>query len=132
MEEALTAYLLAPATGIAAILESRLTWNVRDQGGALPCGVLTLVDRVPVDADEGETGLTEGRLQVDAYAADFDTALAIGRLFRAALSGVAAFAQGGVSFRGVFMDSERHGIERVSGEDNAHRVSQDYQIWTGE
>lgn len=128
MEEALRAYLLAQ-TAIANLVAARIHWGMRPQGEALPGIVLGVVSRLPVARHSGPAGLSEARIQIDAYGATYAQARGLARALRAALS-VRAFEQGGVKFQGAFQLGERDLSEAGATEaTRVFRVSLDFQMW---
>ena len=127
MEEALTSYLLTDAS-LAVLVGNRITWAARPQASTLPSIVLQVIDGVPVYADEGETGLTETRVQIDAWGKDYASAKSVARAVKARLSG-ARVTTGGVEFQAVFVDSEQDLFERGQGGEELYRTTIDFMVW---
>lgn len=127
MEEALINYLLADG-GIAGLVGDRITWSARPQASDLPSIVLHVIDGVPVYVDEGETGLTATRVQIDCWATNYAAAKEAARAVKARLSG-ARVVFGGVEFQAVFTDSEQDLFERGQGGEELYRTSIDVMVW---
>jgi hypothetical protein len=126
MEEALRAYLIAD-TALSALISTRLAWGVNDQGGAMPRVTLQVISGSPEYSDEGESGISENRVQVDCFASTYASAKAVARAISARISG-ASFTQGSVRFN-IFIDSERDDAEAFDGGREVHRVSMDLMVW---
>lgn len=86
MDQALVTYLRDTAA-IAALVGTHIDWGLRPQGSALPALGLTVISRIPVDSDEGDSGLYQTRVQVDCWAASMTAAKALAAPVKAALSG---------------------------------------------
>jgi hypothetical protein len=126
MEESLRAYLIADTT-LSGLISTRLAWGVNDQGGAMPRATMQIISGSPEYSDEGESGLSENRVQVDCFGTTYASAKAVARAVTARVSG-ASFIQGGVRFN-VFIDSERDDPEAFEGGREVHRVSLDLIVW---
>ncbi|MBX9758702.1 MAG: DUF3168 domain-containing protein [Beijerinckiaceae bacterium] len=126
MEEAFRAYLVAD-TALAALISTRLTWGLNDQGSALPRVTLQRISGNPEYSDEGEAGLSEARVQADCFATTYAGAIAIARAIKARVSGE-NFTQDSITFD-VFIDSERDFTEMFEGGREVHRVSVDLMVW---
>lgn len=128
MEEALTSYLLA-SSGVTSAVGQRVFWVLRPQGSDTPCLVLNVVSDVPQYVMGGADGLSQTRVQVDAYGTTYSAAKNAMRAAKARLSG-ATFTQGGVTFQGAFGDGERDSFEAGSNTaDRFFRVSVDFILW---
>lgn len=131
MEEALVNFMLADA-GLAALVSTRINWQTRPQGNALPSISLHRVSGVRDYAMEGPTGLVESRVQVDCWGETYVSALDVARAVRDLLSGIRQ-TTGGIELQGVFISGERHDYEKDGNAAEAfHRVSMDFQIWHSE
>jgi len=111
MKAALTSRLLT-APGVIAVVDDRISWGRRAQGGVLPAIVLHLINGRPDYHHAGPSGLVESRVQVDCWATDADgsgnantIAEDVAQAVKASLSG-ARFSLGGIRFDGVFLSSE--------------------------
>lgn len=122
MEEALRALLRAD-TAVAAIVGTRVDWNTRPQGDALPAITLHRITGSPGYHVAGSDGLYESVVQVDCWASSFPAAKTLARAVEAALSGHI----GGV-FRAVFIEALR---DRVDDGQPAliHQSSLDIRAW---
>lgn len=123
MEEALRARLLA-TVAVTAICGTRIDWGAHPQGQAWPALVLARIGGVEGATLTGRDGLDAGRVQIDAWAADYATAKALGRAVVVALH---CLRTGG--FLGVFHETTREGREGGSNEvDRPYRVSLDFMV----
>lgn len=86
MDQALVTYL-RNTTAISALVGTNIEWGLRPQGSALPALGLTVVSRIPVDSDEGDSGLYQARVQIDCWAASMTGAKALANAVKALLSG---------------------------------------------
>lgn len=105
MEVQLTARLLSEES-LTAVVDDRITWLRRDQGGATPAIVLHRIDGAPDYHSLGPSGLVESRVQADCWGATYAEAKAAATALKAVMSG-ARFAQGVVRFDAVFVIDER-------------------------
>jgi hypothetical protein len=105
MEAALIAKLLA-ATGVTALVSTRINWSRRVQGAALPCIVLHRVSGLPDVHHAGASGLVVSRVQVDCWAASYGSAKAVARAVETAIT-AQTFTQGAIRFDVILVDSER-------------------------
>lgn len=126
MEEALVAKLLASA-GVTALVGNRINWTRRPQGNATPAVVLNMIDGSPGYTLAGPDGLYRNRVQVDCWAKTYAQAKLTARAVDAALSGFKGVS-GGVSFRAVFIDSERDDYA-AEGPDPLNRTMLDLMVW---
>jgi hypothetical protein len=121
MEEQLRALLLA-ATGVTALASTRVNFGEHPQGQPLPAVVLNTVQDAEGHDLEGVDDLSQGRVQIDCYAATYGAAKLLARAVRGALDGY----KGG-DFMGVFLVSARDGREGGTNEaDRPFRVSMDF------
>lgn len=105
MEEDLRALILADA-GVTALVGTRVSWDERPQGSAVPAIVLWLISQ-PIDYDlGGAITLVETRVQADCWGRTKASAKATARALAALLSGYSG-EQGGTRFQGVFQDNAR-------------------------
>ena len=105
MEAALIAKLLA-ATGVTALVSTRINWSRRPQGAALPAIVLQRVSGTPDVHHAGASGLVVSRVQVDCWAASYGSAKAVARAVETAIT-AQTFTQGSIRFDVILIDSER-------------------------
>jgi hypothetical protein len=105
MEAALIAKLLA-ATGITALISTRINWSRRPQGAALPAIVLQRISGTPDVHHAGASGLVVSRVQVDCWAASYGSAKAVARAVETAIT-AQTFTQGATRFDVILIDSER-------------------------
>ncbi|WP_426043699.1 tail completion protein gp17 [Caulobacter sp. DWR3-1-2] len=126
MEETLIAYLLA-SPSLVALIGDRLTPGVRTQGALLPALVFNLVSDLPDYSNSGPTGLTQARIQLDAYGATYAQAKAVARAANARLSGWRR-AVGGWAIHGVFQQNA-HDTFTNDAPEKIHGVSTDFIVW---
>ncbi len=128
MDQALVTFL-RQTTAISALVGStRIDWGLRPQGSELPALGLQVISRVPVDSDDGDSGLSQARVQMDCWAANKTAAKALATELRRALSGQ-RFECLDVQFKGVWTENETdYGAELDKGGTPIHRVSVDYRI----
>lgn len=86
MEAAFRAALLA-VPAVAALGPARVSWGAVPQGAALPAVSITRISGAEGMTMRGRDGLTEARVQVDAWADDYEAALAIARAVERTLHG---------------------------------------------
>jgi hypothetical protein len=122
MEEAFRAVLLATSGVTALAPAARINWGVHPQGAALPGVVLNTISDAEGLLMNGPTGLFEGRVQVDCYAASYSQAKALARVIRTRLHGYR-----GDGFQLVTHVSSRDSREGGANEaDRPFRVSMDF------
>lgn len=123
MEEVLRSYLIS-SDGIPA----NTNWGSAPEGSSLPGVVLNVASDVSDMTQQGPSGFSTTRVQIDVYAETFGQAKKIARSIRRALDGYS-----GVDFT-AFRISEYDGGDM--GDDPGSRIfrnSHDYQIsWTFE
>jgi hypothetical protein len=127
MEKALRDYLLAD-TAITAVIDDRVHYVQRPQGGALPALVLTVISSVPAYEYTGAAPLVAARVQIDAYAAKYDAAKELARLVVARLGGQRVL-QSDVNMRFFKVDERDDRGEAQTAGVAVFRVSTDYQVW---
>lgn len=130
MEESLTALVLADA-GVAAIVGTRVTWLTRPQASALPAIVLQLISAIPVDSDEGDSGLVASRVQIDGWATSPLDAKKTIRAVKQRLSG-RQDQHSGTEFQGIFTEDERDAVEETHAGQVVYRAGLDIIIWHNE
>lgn len=131
MEEDLIA-LLKDDLGVASVVNDRVYWAVRPQGGALPDIVLHNIGG-PVDYHMGgPSGLKQMRIQIDCWSKVSKLqALSVKRAVEACLSGQQANGNA-VEFQGFFIDNAAADIERVGDAGEIiFRERLDFIMWTG-
>lgn len=126
MKQALVNHLLA-AAGLTALVGQRISWVTRPQASQLPSVSLQKISGNPIYVDEGESGLSRTRIQIDAWGADFDSADQVAQQIHIRLSG-AAFTRDGVTFRLSHKDNERDNVEQGAGGEVFYVVRQDFFI----
>jgi len=128
MEEDLVAQLLADA-GLSALVGDRITWNLRDQAGALPAVVLHLIDATRQRFLGGRRSGFEGAyLQADCWGSTFAEAKDVSRAFRAALDNLTGAFRGSAEEHerdDAFLDPAPVGHRPAE----LHRTSLDVRVW---
>jgi hypothetical protein len=128
-EKSVIAYLLAD-TPTAAQVGTRVYPVARPQGSSLPAVVVQCVTRLPVYADDGESGQTQMRITVTCYGVTYAQAKDLAVLVRSRLSAVRDVTQGTVTFRYIMLLLEQDLRELGSDEaEYQYKVIQDYTIW---
>ena len=87
MEEALRALLTSSAAVTAIAPAARINWGTHPQGAPLPALVLNVISDAEGLTMQGPDGLSEGRMQADAYAMTYGEAKQLSRAVRAVLHG---------------------------------------------
>ena len=122
MEEQLRAILLASSGVTALAPANRINWGAHPQGAGLPALVLNVVSDAEGLHLKGPDGLSQGRVQIDAYAVTYGGAKTLARAVRAVLHG---YRGGG--FRLVSHVATRDSREGGSNEaERPFRVSLDF------
>ena len=122
MEEALRTLLTSSAAITAIAPASRINWVVHPQGAGLPALVLSVVSDAEGLTMQGPDGLSDGRVQIDAYAVTYGEAKTLSRAVRAVLHG---YRGGG--FRLVQHVATRDSREGGTNEaERPFRVSMDF------
>lgn len=128
MEEALIAILLA-SPAVRAIADARIFPGMVPQGEVMPAVVVNVISGARQYADDGEVGLADVRIQIDAWALTFTDAKRLGRAVTAALSGFDGQVND-VEFQSVTQEDER---DLQEGGSNAaeyrFRNSRDFIVW---
>lgn len=128
MEEALLERLTSDGA-ITTLVGNRVTWMSRPQATGLPSVTLQRVTGGPLYTNDGEAGLSEGRVQIDCWAKTYTSVKAVARAVRTRLSALRDTVDG-VRFATVMLDSEQ---DLREGGSNAaeylHRVRMDFIIW---
>ena len=122
MEEQLRAALLA-SSGVTALAPApRINWGTHPQGEPLPALVLNVISDAEGLTMQGPDGLSEGRVQIDAYAMTYGEAKTLSRAVRSVLHG---YRGGG--FRLVQHVATRDSREGGTNEaERPFRVSMDF------
>jgi hypothetical protein len=128
MEETLTQLLLAADT-VVSLVGRRVTPGLRDQGAPLPGLVITVVDDADDVAHDGPTGLSDARVQIDAYGATSDSAKAVSRAVRDLLNGYASEAEGENHGLVILPISAREVPPDGTEADPTYRVTMDFNVW---
>ena len=128
MEAAIRTRLLATA-GVTALVSQRVYGGSRPQGGALPDIVIHRVSGAPVYTDDGNSGLSSARIQVDCYGATYAAAKGVAA---AVFDSLSAFVgtSGGVTFQNVLLEAERDFREGGSNaSEYLFSTQMDFEVW---
>ena len=128
MENAIVLRLLGDS-GVAALVSVRIYPVSRDQGSALPAVTVARISGRPVYVDTGDAGLSEARIQIDCWGADYPSAKNTAAAVKASLSGFFGTLDG-VTFQNLLIDAERD--SRESGGNQSEylfRTSVDFIVW---
>ncbi len=134
--EAIRAILLG-SNDVAAMVGTRIgPWRAA-QSWPTPYITLFKVSEPHSHNMTGSDGLTNPRVQLDAWADDYDEATQLGEYCRLALDGYMGEVLVGETpfiFKHLFIDSSSDGAEEESSasENVIFRVRQDYKVWHSE
>lgn len=121
---------LLNAAGLTALVGERIHWGMAPEETVTPYVVLTLVSARPEYVQKGRGGMTDYRIQADAYA---ETALAADDVAKAFVAAIEALPK--PPFLGGFLITENSGLDVGAGRsvDQAatplHRASLDVRVW---
>jgi hypothetical protein len=123
-EESLNAHLLADAA-VAALVAARIYPGAAPQGVVAPYVTYFRAGGAQDTTFDGPTRKDHPRIQIDAWAATYGGAEALGKAVEDAMAGLAGGGTGGI-VRSVVQD-----LWQTLYEDDTrlHRVSQDFNIW---
>ena len=123
LTEAVAQRLMTEA-GTFALIGTRVYPGILPQDETLPAVAYTRISAIEDLAADGPTGLLTVRVQIDAYAADYDASRAVGDAIRAALHGWQDDASG-VQFCALIPPGEQ---DLREDEAQSSRVSADYLV----
>ena len=106
------------------LVGARADWSYTPQGFALPRVVCTQVGGAPVYTMTGPGGMATGRLQVDCYAADVDSVVALAAQVRGLLSGWSDRP----AIKASFLTAERDLPAEQEGAEDVARITLDFNI----
>ena len=118
MEEALRTLLTSSAAITAIAPASRINWGVHPQGAPLPALVLNTISDAEGLHMQGPDGLSEGRVQIDAYAHSYGGAKDLSRAVRTVLHG----------YRGGGFRLVQHVATRDSREGGANEAERPFRV----
>lgn len=120
--------MLATA-GVTALVASRVYCGSRPQGGTVPDIVINRISGAPIYTDDGESGLTNARIQIDCYGATYAAAKGVARAVQVSLSDFLG-TSGGTIFERITLDSERDFREGGSNtSEYLFSTQMDFIIW---
>lgn len=129
VEERIIAKLLA-ASGVTALVSTRVYPVARPQGSTLPAVTLQRIDGAPLLTDEGDSGLENPRIQLDCWGTTYASAKAAARAVIAALNAFDGTLTG-VNIPLIELEAERD-MPRESGtnvNEYLFRTSLDFLVW---
>lgn len=129
VEERIIAKLLA-ASGVTALVSTRVYPVARPQGSTLPAVTLQRIDGAPLLTDEGDSGLENPRIQLDCWGTTYASAKAVARAVIAALNAFDGTLTG-VNIPLIELEAERD-MPRESGtnvNEYLFRTSLDFLVW---
>jgi len=129
IEAAVIAHLLADA-GVEALVEDRVFPVSLPQGARLPSVVVARVDGAPLLADDGPSGLSNPRLQIDCWGSSYASAKALARAVTSSLNAYSG-DMAGLDVPHVELEAERD-MPREGGSNQSeyrYRVSLDFLVW---
>lgn len=128
--------LLAEDAAVKALVGPRIYWNMIPQNAASPCVALYKITRQADAHHGGPSGLDFTLVQVDVRSAvqgsgtqAYRDALAV-RDAIVALLHAKRLSRENVEFKSIHLTNERQTSEKP-GSDLYHRVSLDFEMWTG-
>jgi len=127
IEEGLVTFILADTT-IAGKIVDRLYGKILPQKPTFPAMVYARISGERMFATEGETGLADGRFQIDCYASGLKDARELAAAVRKRLSGYKG-AAGSEKINGSFLENDQDLYESAI---KAHRVQMDFSVWYNE
>jgi hypothetical protein len=127
MEEELVQYLLADSA-LSALVDNRMTWNVRPQGSQIPSITLQVISDIRDYAINSETFLHTSRVQIDCWCDTYIQSLEVSRAVTSSLSGLKEDLSG-VEIQGAFLIDQRQSYDESDATARYHRVSLDFNIW---
>ncbi|HQS95087.1 MAG: hypothetical protein B7X90_01785 [Novosphingobium sp. 17-62-19] len=128
MEEPIRSLLLE-ASGIAALVGSRIDWGVRPQGDALPAIVLSRTSSVTGMKLSGPSGWTRSRIYVECWGRTYKVARDIADLIGGddgVLSGLRT-TSGGIQLRTFIVG--RRADQETDSVGVLHRTALDVMVW---
>lgn len=125
IEEVVIARLLDTAA-VTTLASSRVYPGIRPQGSALPAVVVSRVSGAPVYVDDGETGLSVARIQIDCWGETYSAAKSLVRAVVYCLSGFYGVLFD-VQIQTTLLDNERD--IQVGDTASLFRTSTDFMIW---
>jgi hypothetical protein len=122
--------LLLADTDITALVSQRVWPQSRQQDSDLPAITVLQVSGAALYADDGDVGLSEQRIQVDAWGATYTAAKDLAAEIFATLSAVVDTVAGGVTVRYITQDSEQD-LREGGGNSSEYlfRTTQDFFVW---
>lgn len=119
---------LRGTSGVSAIVGQRVWPGRRPQARTLPSITVFRVDGAPIYTNDGETGLAEGRVQIDCWATTYTDAKNAAGAVKDALSNFEG-TQSGTTFRLTYVIDERDTEEGGSNQDTYYyRTSIDIMV----
>lgn len=120
--------LLTSDDDVEAIVGLKVYPNRAGENAEAPFIVFQRISGERVHSLSGPSGLARPRYQIDAYAAAYEDAVALGDAVRAAIDGYRETV-GDLQIQGVLSESDQDIFDEEAG---LHRVSADYFIWHAE
>lgn len=124
-QQALRQRLVGDAA-VAAIVDARVHWNTRPQGGALPAIVAQVIDDPRPQTMAGLQSLRASLVQLGLMAATAADVAALEAAVVAAI--VPAASVSGIVFERAFIEASRGGGEQTTIE-FIHRTLLDVRVW---
>lgn len=124
--------ILAANAQVAALVEARVYPDVLPQAPRYPAVVVSLVSGASDYAQDGPTDLARARVQIDCFAADKMSAIALRNAAMSALSGYRGIAgTPAIAVQGVFAlnQTSNWGDGLAPTGPETYRISIDFEIW---
>lgn len=128
MEEAFIDYLVT-SSAIQNVVSDKIDWNIRPQSKNTPAISLHVVSSIPIYSDEGFSGLSSARIQMNHWALTYKLAKEASRATTARLTeNGSKFIHGGFEFQVSFKEDEQDETEQGAAEELLHNVRTDFII----
>jgi hypothetical protein len=121
MIQAVINALLADST-VTALVGDRIYPGILPQNPTFPALVLNVVSELDPVTHSGKSGLSDGQVQVDSFAADY---LALDTLHRTVKTALNGYSVGNV--QGIFLVRAR---DLYDNEAIVYRRTADYNVWS--
>lgn len=126
IESALRTLALADST-VSGLVGTRMYPLKLPQDPTYPAVTYTRISGPRLYDHGGETGMAEGRFQIDSWGASYSSAKSAAAAVREAIEGYRG-TTGGTEFASIFCVNDSDSYEPQEGDEGVWRVSTDYWI----
>lgn len=120
---------LLDTSGVTSLVGYRVYPVRRQQSSPLPDITVTTVSGQPVYTSDGESGLSNGRVQIDCWGATYISAKTVAEAVKQALSAFVG-SSGAIEFQSVLLESESDLSEGGSNSaEYIFRTTLDFNLW---